>query len=300
MKIKYRVTMDDLVAFNIFHHRNSAFMKRRKMIHGVVLPVCYFFVFCIVGIVKHSWQPVVIAIIIFGSLMLWSLGTWEKNIKRNSRKMLNEGEETAVGAFELEITGDCLIEKGEHSETSWSWDSIGKIGTSPEHIFAYTSAVTAIIIPQAGLIEGSYAEFLVELKQLFEKMQSQEHNLTDKIIIDPKKTCHKDTRIGKQSGFGIASLVLSVLVGGLFLTVCLVMVVAVTSDSDASEHVFTAIGVIFVFGIVASLTGLGLGIAGLINKNRKKTMSVLGVVFNCIILVCLTILIAFGIALDSG
>ena len=213
---------------------------------------------------------------------------------------MSEGKETAIGIYELEITEDCLTEKGESKETTWSWDSVTKIGTTPEHIFAYTSAMTAIVIPQAGLIEGSYAEFLAELKRLFEKMQSQEHNLTDRIVIDPKKTCHKDTRTDKHSGYGIASLAISVLVGGSFFTTILGMIVAKICEFELSEPLLAAMGIVFMLGIAASLAGLGFGVAGMLNKNRKKILPVLGAVFNCIILVFLAMLIAFGIALDYG
>jgi hypothetical protein len=298
MKLKYSVTIDDLVAFNIFYERNSAFIKRSKLINGVVIPSCPFLVMCIVGISKHSWQPVFNGIIVSVSLILWTFLAWDKRTRKIYRKILKEGGKTDIEIFELEITADSLTEKGKHKETTWSWDSIGKIGSTPEHIFVYTSTATAIVIPQAGVIEGSYAEFFAELKQFFEKTinanQLQEHSLTDKIIIDPKKTCHTDTHIGEHSGLGIASLAISFLAAGLFSMIFLVMLVATIRGLDLSEPIMTAMGMVLMLGIASNLTGLGLGIAGLVNKSRKKTLSVLGVVCNCVILAVLTILVAFG------
>ena len=298
MKIKYKVTMDDLVAFNIFHHRNSALMKRNKMITGVAIPACIFLILCITGIAEHSWEPVIIGLIICILLMLWNFMTWEKRIGKISRKFMKEGQETSIGIFDLEMTADNITEKGQHKEATWLWNSIDKIGNTPEHIFAYTSTTSAIVIPHAGLIEGSYAEFLAELIQFFEKKvnvnESQEHDLTDKIIIDSKTTCHTDTRIGKQSGLGIASLVISLLVGGMFFMVFLGLVIAAICDLDTSEPISVAIGTILLLGIAANMAGLGFGIAGLFNKNRKKLLSVLGIVFNGIILAVLTMLVAFG------
>ncbi|MFS8580527.1 MAG: hypothetical protein LOD88_10950, partial [Novibacillus thermophilus] len=86
---------------------------------------------------------------------------------------------------------------------------------------------------------------------------------------EPKKT----TEVTKRSIPGIISFTLG---AGLFVTI----VVIVLFGSGASQGIKIVIGLLMMTSILASVTGLVFGIVGLIQKNRRRLFSVLGVILN--------------------
>ncbi len=83
----------------------------------------------------------------------------------------------------------------------------------------------------------------------------------------------------KKSGLGIASFVISIS-GYLFLIIGFFV-----SESDAASGPFAGLLVFFVFGIgfvIVELVALGLGIWGLCQKEKKKTLAILGTEFSSV------------------
>jgi len=100
-----------------------------------------------------------------------------------------------------------------------------------------------------------------------------------------------------HSGLGVASFIMSIVFGAAVATVFVVAVLLVVQNGgkireDAPEVGLLGLGMICSLGLV--VVGLGLGIAGLVQTNRKKVFSVLGVIFN------LTILLGTGLLMILG
>lgn len=106
----------------------------------------------------------------------------------------------------------------------------------------------------------------------------------------------------KHSGLGIASFVMSILVG---LSIFAAMVTTAFVESakgaevqdDSPEAVilgFTIIGLLFV-----DLLALALGVAGLVQPNRQKIFAVLGTVFSLLIVLGTVGLIVIGLTMAS-
>lgn len=112
----------------------------------------------------------------------------------------------------------------------------------------------------------------------------------------------------KFSGMGIASFIIAMTT--IFIYICFFAIVysimekyigkALTpkelSSSDMAK--LSAMGLIFIGGVIANLTGIGLGIAGVVQKFRKKIFGILGLIFNS--LQFLSILGLIIIALSSN
>ena len=92
---------------------------------------------------------------------------------------------------------------------------------------------------------------------------------------------------GKQSKLGIASFVIS-FSSGLFIFFLLFVIRlsygGEVEGIDDSKDDFVILGIILLFFLAATLVALGLGLAGIIQKERKKTFAILGSVFSVIIL----------------
>ena len=102
----------------------------------------------------------------------------------------------------------------------------------------------------------------------------------------------------KHSGIGIASFMISIVSGlFLFLLVAIAGIIEATTpggiDEESPVEIVLGLGIILGFGL--NLVGIGLGIAGVIQKNRKRTFAVLGLVFNLGIIILHIAIVAFGI-----
>jgi hypothetical protein len=105
----------------------------------------------------------------------------------------------------------------------------------------------------------------------------------------------------KHSGLGIASFVTSIVSSvSLFLTFLVAGVLEVSTPGGLDEESAAAIVVglcMFAFLFVA-LVSLGLGIGGLIQKDRTKLFAVLGTVFSACAFFGTIVLVLIGLAIE--
>jgi hypothetical protein len=103
-----------------------------------------------------------------------------------------------------------------------------------------------------------------------------------------------------NSGLGIASFVIS-LVAGLIAFGLIVAAAVIAAGNpngvDEKSPVAIALGCSVIMVSFCILVGLCLGIAGLVQRNRKKLFAVLGTCFNGLLLLGLLGLVILGIAL---
>lgn len=86
----------------------------------------------------------------------------------------------------------------------------------------------------------------------------------------------------RHSGLGIASFVISCVCAVLILVLLIVAgVMEMSTPGGVSEEspVVIIVGLLLIFFVFLALVGLGLGIAGLCQSERKKVFAVLGTVF---------------------
>lgn len=102
----------------------------------------------------------------------------------------------------------------------------------------------------------------------------------------------------KHSALGISSFVIGILQSLLTFSIIFIAGLTYNNQPENQGVIFTIVGLLIFGGIFIHLIGTGLGIAGLVQKNRKKIFSILGLIFNisCILIVLLLILvgITFG------
>ena len=87
----------------------------------------------------------------------------------------------------------------------------------------------------------------------------------------------------KHSGLGISSFVISIITGVLmFVLIVIAGVMEASTPGGIDENSASAVIVgLFIFALIAvDVVALGLGIAGLTQKDRKQIFTVLGLVFS--------------------
>lgn len=91
----------------------------------------------------------------------------------------------------------------------------------------------------------------------------------------------------RHSGLGITSFVISlVMFIFFFILVTIAGVIEISTPGGMSEEspIAVIMGMFTILGILLCLVGCGFGIAGFCQKECKKIFSILGIIFNGIIL----------------
>ena len=107
----------------------------------------------------------------------------------------------------------------------------------------------------------------------------------------------------KHSGLGMASFVISIAqsIGTFVIFVAAGITGAGAEKSGKNTEVaFMVIGFLIIGAIFIHLVGLALGIAGAVQKQRKKLFAVLGLVFNALAVIFIALLMTIGILAGGG
>lgn len=105
----------------------------------------------------------------------------------------------------------------------------------------------------------------------------------------------------KHSGLGIASFITSIASGILiFVLIIIAGVIETTTPGGMDENSLTAviIGLSFFAFLGISLIALGLGIAGLFQKDRKNILAILGTVFAAGTILITILLLVVGLSMS--
>ena len=101
----------------------------------------------------------------------------------------------------------------------------------------------------------------------------------------------------KHSGIGISSFIASIASGVLiFLLVAVAGFMQASGSMSRNQGAATAVGLFLFAFLGVALVALGLGIAGLMQKDRKKIFPLLGTIFSSITLVLTLVIMAIGMA----
>ncbi|TWU22907.1 hypothetical protein Pla52o_24390 [Novipirellula galeiformis] len=105
-----------------------------------------------------------------------------------------------------------------------------------------------------------------------------------------------------HSGFGIASFLISILVGiGAFIVILLASFAeASTPEGINEESALALIMGLSIFGMVGlNILGIGLGVAGVCQADRSRIFAILGLVFNGLVILGVIGLMAVGVAIGG-
>ena len=102
----------------------------------------------------------------------------------------------------------------------------------------------------------------------------------------------------KHSGLGIASFIISIVSSiSTFMLIVIAGVMETSRSGGIDEESVGAVmvGLFILAFLFVSLVALGLGIAGLIQKDRKKVYAIIGTVFSALTFLGTTSLIIIGL-----
>jgi hypothetical protein len=168
MRVHYETTFDDLLAFNAYHNRQSP-TARRVRLFGTYLPPLILTVAVLPGFVETSgwlgffllWLPLM-GLLAFILAYLFRFVT-----KLQVRKMLQEGGTgSVIGERTVELSEEYLIDRGAYGESKVRWSNVERVEQTEDHLFLYTSAICAHIIPRRAFRDADRERaFLREVEE---------------------------------------------------------------------------------------------------------------------------------------
>ncbi|MCK5306402.1 MAG: hypothetical protein KAJ66_04645 [Candidatus Omnitrophica bacterium] len=99
----------------------------------------------------------------------------------------------------------------------------------------------------------------------------------------------------KHSGFGISSFVISLVIGvGEIFVIGIAAFLGAQGQMSEENTAMMVVGLAIMAGLMINLAGVGLAIAGICQKNKKKMFSILGLIFNGVLILGIVGLIIIG------
>ncbi|PIC64844.1 hypothetical protein CSV79_04270 [Sporosarcina sp. P13] len=165
MEFEYELTEEDVVAFNLYHVKNSKVGKHSLQWQRFVSPLIFFlFAYFLSVFTDMARGPLFIA---FGlTAILWII-LYPKyfyfHITRQVRKMLKEGKnEGLIGEHSMKMNKAGISDKTSMGETQVQWGGIQRMIEDADYIYIYTSTVSAYILPKRHVYSADGLKAYVE------------------------------------------------------------------------------------------------------------------------------------------
>lgn len=153
MELKYDVTQEAYIDFNMYHIKNSKTAHQSLQLQRFIGPVI-FLLFPVVfsAIVK---EPLLGLFILFFIMSIVWIVFYPRyfygHVNRMAMKMLKEGKNDGLlGPHEMVFTDKGLLEISSKGETFSSWHAIEKFGEDERNLYLYNSGMSAFIIPKTA------------------------------------------------------------------------------------------------------------------------------------------------------
>lgn len=167
MELKYEVTQEDYISFNIHHAENSKSHKKTynimKYLVSTLSGVAIFFI----GSNLYKQPKIYWGIIAILFIFLWIKGfpkTYEKLIRKSVKDMLKDGENSSIICKNTMVIGEDNIEVISETSTEITLKKgIKEVKVYDDMILIYLSGFSAHIVPTRYLTEESKVELLEKL-----------------------------------------------------------------------------------------------------------------------------------------
>lgn len=178
MELKYHLTLDDYIAFNLAHFKQDRNTRRRRLIARIMGPVLLIAAAGLIMLYVGRFDTLVTVIYgIFAVLWVITYPSYEeKRLKKNLQKMLESSENRFILGDRTLMLGEAeFISSGEKNENRCRYELIERMCADDGHFYLYVGAANAVIIPFSAF--GSEREKQEFVALLTEKVQKAGGNL---------------------------------------------------------------------------------------------------------------------------
>lgn len=151
MKIKYDITRDDYLKFNMYHLENSPKVKKELIIHRIVVPLLLVGLgFALHVLVKFSLVTTMPIFII--AAVVWSIvypKFYKKVALKNVSKMLERGVQSeSISRHSLSLKDEGILSSSNAGQAAHKWSDIVKFHEAENHLYIYITDKIAHVVPK--------------------------------------------------------------------------------------------------------------------------------------------------------
>ena len=167
MELKYEVTEEDYIQFNIYHAENSKSHKKTYNMLKYYIPILCGIIIYFTGPSLFKQPKLYWAIIAILFIIIWIRGfpkRHRKIIRKSVESMLKDGDNSSMICENIMIIGEEDIKViNEYSTEMTSLEGIKGVIVYDDMILIYLSGFTAHIVPTRYLTEEDKGELLEKL-----------------------------------------------------------------------------------------------------------------------------------------
>ncbi len=174
MRIRYEITLEDLLAFSLHLHQKSPTLRRNRLRAAIALAAMILGL-CLVASEITS-EPAFLWVGVGGATVIGAIypRIYRRNVKWLSSRMYAEGQNKALLCEHVtELRDNGLFDGTEFLERTVFWKGIERIESLPGHTFVYLSTMSAQVIPENSIIEGNYQLFVAELQRRWQHSRGE-------------------------------------------------------------------------------------------------------------------------------
>lgn len=151
MEIKYNLTEEDYLNFNVFHMKNSKSANKALTIQRILSPICFLVFSYFFSIISDV--PFLLSFSIFLVLsILWFVfypKYFYSHVIRHVKKMIKEGKNDGLlGEHTFIMSEDGIVDTTTNGETKVTWPGIKDFKEDHNYFYLYNTSVSAYILPK--------------------------------------------------------------------------------------------------------------------------------------------------------
>lgn len=167
ISIAYTNTLDDMVAFNKYHHDHSPVLRRQWRISAWVFAIIVFYLSAISALFGGTPKYLFAGILLIGA-GLWLQNKWlyPGTVRKLVTRMYKEGRDKGIfHRMVLRVDDDGLFMATRNRDEKIYWPAVERVVRDARHTYIYIGPIQAYVIPEARIESGDLDAFLCRLNQ---------------------------------------------------------------------------------------------------------------------------------------
>ncbi len=167
MRVNYNVGIDDMVAFNRYHIRNSRSMQFWYKV-GYSWSI---FIGVALAMIVPNWD--ILARIALGAVsagvyvVIYRLNYY-RWVDSSARKLIGEGKNKGIlGDHTMTLSKDGLVETCDVGESRSTWNGVERVEADDEYVYLYIGSCQAHVIPRRAFASEADATEFIKVARLF-------------------------------------------------------------------------------------------------------------------------------------
>jgi hypothetical protein len=177
--LRYEMTLDDLVAFNVHHQFFSEITRKKRergyrilsVIGGLVYTLLGFMISTLMPSVLGWWFSAALGLTV-GGLIYLVLRKRKPRVSKWLRKRIRDSysataDKISLCEHVLEVSPAGLHKTTAYTETRCAWGALNHIEGGEGYTYLYIATNQAFVIPHGRITEGSLPDFLRAVKTFY-------------------------------------------------------------------------------------------------------------------------------------